>query len=76
MKDESFTIVIAETVRLQITRYYVNGDLTYRISSGDKILGSIVPDIDDNLGLIWRTSDNIHPWLLYKIGRQIDSYEA
>lgn len=77
IEDRSFNITLAESIHFTITPMYVNDrDLTYQLSIAGKVHGSLIPDIDDEIGLTWRTEDNIDPILVNMIGRMIDYHEA
>ena len=77
IEDRSFDITLGESIHLTITPMYVNDkDLSYQISIGGKVHGHLIPDLDDDLGLIWRTNDNIDPRLVNVIGKLIDGYKA
>lgn len=75
IEDRSFIITLAERINFTVTPMYINDkDLTYQLSIDGKVHGSLIPDIDDDLGLIWRTEDNIDQQLVNMIGKMIDAY--
>jgi hypothetical protein len=72
---EPFAITLAEHVIITVTPCHPNGrDLEYLISIEGKNHGYIIPDIDDDLGLIWRSDGKIDQRLVHVLGRAIDSH--
>ncbi|MBB5634323.1 hypothetical protein HDE68_000208 [Pedobacter cryoconitis] len=73
---EPFELTFAENIKINIVPAHLFGkDLVYYLFISGKAHGSLIPYIDDNAQLGWRTEDNIDPILVETIGRMIDEYE-
>ncbi|AMQ00915.1 hypothetical protein AY601_4064 [Pedobacter cryoconitis] len=73
---EPFVLTLAENIHIDVVPAHLNGkDLVYHLFIDGKAHGCLIPYIDDNAQLAWRTDDNIDQVLVQTIGRMIDHYE-
>lgn len=74
---DEFKIVLAEGVEVTVRRVRNQDQLSYELYIADKLHGSIYPDhgVDGEHPLIWKSYDNIDPYLIGLIGKMIESHD-
>lgn len=77
LRSEPFEVLIAESVKLSITRVIINqSDVYYEVRSANLYHGKVFPALTDDHGIYWKSPDDIHPLFVEQIGKAIEGCDT